>query len=123
MSGQSSSTRFMSSGRLFFTLLTSTSQGSSLLAVQQDTRVLHSILIHGGSDQMMSFEIVESGNSKAIQIYADDEGLTALANILEKVRQTGGHLHLMSGVELAERSPYGTPAIPEVIIGKSDFIC
>ena len=41
--------------------------------------------------------------------------------MLEKVRRTDGHLHLMSGVELAERSPYGSPTVPEVIINKSDF--
>ena len=72
---------------------------------------------------MMSFEIVKSGNAEAIQIYADDAGLKKLIEILEKIRQTDGHGHLMSGVELAERSPYGSPTIPEVIIDKSDFDC
>jgi hypothetical protein len=72
---------------------------------------------------MMSFEIVQSGNAKTIQIYADDEGLIALVNILEKIRQTGGHFHLRSGIELADSSPYGAPAIAEVIVGKSDFNC
>jgi hypothetical protein len=71
---------------------------------------------------MISFEIVKSGNADAVQIYADDEGLTTLINKLERARQIG-HLHLRSQVDLAEQSPYGTPAIPEVIITKSDFDC
>jgi hypothetical protein len=72
---------------------------------------------------MMSFEIVKSGDAKAIQIYADEDGLKALIEILEKIRQTGSHRHLTSGIELAERSPYGAPAVSEVIIDKSDFDC
>jgi uncharacterized protein (DUF1786 family) len=71
---------------------------------------------------MLSFEIFKSGNADAVQIYADDEGLTTLINKLERVRQIG-HLHLRSQVDLAEQSPYGTLAIPEVIITKSDFDC
>jgi hypothetical protein len=69
---------------------------------------------------MISFEIVRSGDADAVQIYADDEGLTTLIQKLERVRQ-GGHLHLRSQVDLAERSPYDGLAIPEVIISKSDF--
>jgi hypothetical protein len=72
---------------------------------------------------MISFEIVRSGDADAIQIYGDDEGLTKLIEIIERVRRNDGHVHLMSGVHLAERSPYGSPTIPEVIIGKSDFDC
>jgi len=30
-------------------------------------------------------------------------------------------LHLMSGVHLAEHSPYGAPAILEVMIDKTEF--
>ncbi len=72
---------------------------------------------------MISFEIVKLGDADAVQIYADDEGLTKLINILEQIRRDGGHLHLMPRVDLAERSPYGAPTIPEVIVEKSDFGC
>ena len=73
---------------------------------------------------MISFEIVEHpGFADAVQIYADNEGLRALIEVLEHVRQTGGHIHLRAGADLAERSPYGSPAIAEVIIDCSEFGC
>jgi hypothetical protein len=66
---------------------------------------------------MLSFEIVESG--KAIQIYADDDGLLLLRKALERVT-SAGHLHLRSrangGNELNDANPWGQVAVGEVII-------
>ena len=66
---------------------------------------------------MLSFEIIESG--KAIQIYADDDGLLLLRKALERVT-SAGHLHLCSsangGNELNDANPWGQAAIGEVII-------
>jgi hypothetical protein len=66
---------------------------------------------------MLSFEIIESG--KAIQIYADDDGLLLLRKALERVT-SAGHLHLRSiangGKELDDANPWGQAAIGEVII-------
>lgn len=66
---------------------------------------------------MLSFELIES--DKAIQISADEEGLSLLRNALDQV--TGaGHLHLLSaangGNELYDVTPSGKAAIGEVII-------
>lgn len=69
---------------------------------------------------MLSFEIIESG--KAIQIYADDDGLLLLRQALERVT-SAGHLHLRSsangGTELNDANPWGQAAIGEVIISAS----
>jgi hypothetical protein len=69
---------------------------------------------------MLSFEVIESG--KAIQIFADDEGLSILRKALEQVT-TSGHLHLRSiangGKELDEVNPWRKAAIGEVIITTS----
>ncbi len=66
---------------------------------------------------MLSFEIIESG--KAIQICADDEGLSLLQKELETAR-TAGHIHLLSrsngGNQIDEANPWGAPAIGEVIV-------
>jgi hypothetical protein len=66
---------------------------------------------------MLSFEVIEAG--KAIQIFADDEGLSLLQKALERVT-SAGHLHLRSsangGKELNDMNPWGKPAIGEVII-------
>jgi hypothetical protein len=66
---------------------------------------------------MLSFEMTESG--KAIQIYADNEGLSILRKALERVTSSG-HLHLRStaygGKELNDANPWGKAAIGEVII-------
>ena len=66
---------------------------------------------------MLSFEVIESG--KAIQIYADDDGLLLLRNALERVT-SAGHLHLRSiangGKELDDANPWGQAAIGEAII-------
>jgi hypothetical protein len=66
---------------------------------------------------MLSFEVIESG--KAIQIFADDEGLSLLRKALERV-PSSGHLHLRSvangGNELNDANPWGAATIGEVII-------
>jgi hypothetical protein len=66
---------------------------------------------------MLSFEIVESG--KAIQVYADNNGLLLLKKALERVT-SAGHLHLLGsangGNELDDANPYGQVVIGEVII-------
>jgi hypothetical protein len=66
---------------------------------------------------MRSFEVIESG--KAIQIFADDEGVGLLRKALEQVT-TAGHLHLRSiangGNELNDANPWGSAAVGEVII-------
>jgi hypothetical protein len=66
---------------------------------------------------MLSFEVAESG--KAIQIYADREGLAVLQSALERVVNLG-HVHLRSkangGKELNDPNPWGNAAIGEVII-------
>jgi hypothetical protein len=69
------------------------------------------------SIHVLSFEIVGSG--KAIQIYADDEGLRILQSALERVT-SAGHLHLRTiangGSELSDANPWGHASIGEVII-------
>ena len=66
---------------------------------------------------MLSFEVIEAG--KAIQIFADAEGLSLLQRALEKVT-SAGHVHLLSvangGKELNDANPLGSAAIGEVII-------
>jgi hypothetical protein len=66
---------------------------------------------------MLSFEVIEAG--KAIQIFADDEGLSLLQRALEQVTSSG-HLHLRSiangGKELNDANPWGQAAVGEVII-------
>lgn len=66
---------------------------------------------------MLSFEINKSG--KVIQIYYDVEGLTVLKEAINNLEKYG-HIHLRSpgcgGNELSEVTPFGHPAIEEVII-------
>jgi len=68
---------------------------------------------------MLSFEIVQSGPANLIQICCDDAGLTTLLEALKRLGHQG-HVHLLSpsngGHELAEATPFGKPAIQEVII-------
>ena len=67
---------------------------------------------------MLSFQITNSG--RAIQINCDGDGLTTLVAALEKIRHTGGHVHLLTpscgGHELEEQTPWGEEAVDEVII-------
>lgn len=66
---------------------------------------------------MLSFEIMKSG--KTIQIHIDREGLSVLTRALNDLKAFG-HIHLRSppsgGRDLNEVTPWGTPAVQEVII-------
>jgi hypothetical protein len=68
---------------------------------------------------MLSFEIVQSGTTQAIQVDCDDAGLATLLDALKRVPRQG-HVHLRApsagGNELSETTPWGKPAICEVII-------
>jgi len=64
---------------------------------------------------VLSFEMVKSGNSEALQIWCDEEGLKILTKKLEEVRKCG-HLHLYPGQDLDLETPFKTPGIPEVMI-------
>jgi hypothetical protein len=61
---------------------------------------------------MLSFEITQSG--KSIQIFCDREGLLILRRSLDTLERLG-HMHLRSPDDLASTSPFGDPAIQEVI--------
>jgi hypothetical protein len=67
---------------------------------------------------MLSFNIDNAG--KTIQLACDELGVATLLTALEKVRNSGGHLHLCApssgGHELSEQTPWGSKAIGEVII-------
>jgi hypothetical protein len=66
---------------------------------------------------MLSFEVIEQGS--VIQIYCDQEGLQILKNRLEDAARLG-HVHIRSlrsgGNDLNLETPWGKPAIGEVII-------
>ena len=66
---------------------------------------------------MLSFEITESG--KTIQIHVDRDGLSILKRALDDL-EARGHIHLRSppsgGSELNDVTPWGAPAVQEVII-------
>ena len=66
---------------------------------------------------MLSFEITESG--KTIQIHIDSNGLSILQRALDNLKKHG-HIHLRSppsgGSELNDVTPWGNPAVQEVII-------
>lgn len=67
---------------------------------------------------MLSFELVDEG--RTIQIYCDQVGMTALLDALAGLRRDTGHVHLRGpdagGTALDSQSPFGTPAVAEVII-------
>lgn len=67
---------------------------------------------------MLSFLIANDG--KEIQIICDGKGAGTLVSAVEKIRHTGGHVHLRSpgagGRELSEKTPWGEDAVGEVII-------
>ena len=64
---------------------------------------------------MLSFHMVQSGGSEALQIYFDDEGEKILMTAIANARKFG-HIHLMAPMKLAERTPYGELAIQEVMV-------
>jgi hypothetical protein len=67
---------------------------------------------------VLSFEIVNDG--KAIEIICDPEGIDRLVSELNKLKQVGGHRHLLTpsngGHELDETTVWGKPAMGEVIL-------
>jgi hypothetical protein len=71
------------------------------------------------ASDMLSFQIVESSSSQLIQIDCDDAGLATLIEALKRVPKNG-HVHLCSpscgGKELSDATPFGKPAVGEVII-------
>lgn len=58
---------------------------------------------------MLSFQIINSG--RGIQIDCDDQGMATLIGALERIRPTGGHVHLCTpsngGHELNEKTLFG----------------
>lgn len=68
---------------------------------------------------MLSFQIVQIAQGQAIQIYCDEAGITVLVEALRRARETG-HVHLwgpsFGSSDLSDKSPFGEPAIGEVII-------
>jgi len=68
---------------------------------------------------MISFQILDSG--KKIQIEVDDVGIERLIGVLNSLRGSGSHVHLRSpssgGRDLEDATPWGEPAVPEVLIG------
>lgn len=67
---------------------------------------------------MLSFRIA---SDKTVHIAADDEGVAMPMRSFEKIRLTGGHVHLRApscgGVELSDQTPWGEDdAVPEVMI-------
>ena len=71
-----------------------------------------------GAAKMISFQIVQS--EMAVQIEVDDDGVQALVDALNTLRGSGSHVHLRSpsagGSDLADKTPWGDPAVGEVII-------
>jgi hypothetical protein len=67
---------------------------------------------------MLSFSLTNENQS--IQITCDDAGLSQLIEVLTRLRGTGGHTHLRSpscgGNVLSDVTPFGEPAIGEVIV-------
>lgn len=68
---------------------------------------------------MLSFQIVEAFGARLIQVDCDDAGLMTVIEALKGVRNKG-HVHLCSpscgGKELSDTTPFGKPAVGEVII-------
>ena len=66
---------------------------------------------------MLSFQVT---NGSTVQIFCDDEGMATLIGALDKIRPTGGHVHLCApscgGKELSDQTPWGDDAVAEVIV-------
>jgi hypothetical protein len=72
---------------------------------------------------VLSFRIEESG--KTIEIDCDAQGMAKLMGALAKlVGERASHVHLRApsngGKELSQETPYGDPAIGEVIISYAE---
>ena len=63
---------------------------------------------------MLSFSVARNG--KTIQIDCDHAGLGDLLATLEGLKRSATHVHLRSPKELSDKTPWGEPAVPEVII-------
>ena len=68
---------------------------------------------------MLSFQIINSGT--AIQIHYDAEGMSVLLKALAKlIGEHASHCHLRApsygGSALSDTTPWGKPAVDEVII-------
>jgi hypothetical protein len=68
---------------------------------------------------MLSFQMANSG--KAIQVDCDRQGLETLISALQKIQsKEADHIHLRApsagGHTLSDITPWGNPAIGEVII-------
>ncbi len=67
---------------------------------------------------MLAFTITNSG--RTISMSCDDAGIDTLMSAFEKIKLKGGHIHLRSagqgGMALAEKTPWGEPAIAELVI-------
>ncbi len=68
---------------------------------------------------MLSFQVRPWFKGQGVQIDCDDAGLQRLIEALQEV-QRAGHLHLRApssgGAELSDVTPFGQPAIGNVII-------
>lgn len=62
---------------------------------------------------MLAFTLTDK---KTIQITCDDAGIETLVRELMALKGSGSHVHLRSPVELSGVTPWGDPAIEEVII-------
>jgi hypothetical protein len=66
---------------------------------------------------VLSFKL---SSPETIQIDCDEQGVRVLLEVLAKVREHGGHVHLCTpsngGHELSETTPFGETAIGEVVI-------
>jgi hypothetical protein len=67
---------------------------------------------------MLCFEVLEDG--KKIQVFCDKDGMATLIENLASLVRLGGHTHLWGpsggGQALSEVTPFGDPAVSEVII-------
>ena len=82
----------------------------------------HKRIMSGQVMPMLSFRIVNPGT---IEIDCDRQGMATLMGALAGlVGQGASHIHLrgpsMGGKDLSEQSPYGDPAIQEVIISYAE---
>ena len=70
---------------------------------------------------MLSFQIVNEG--KAVQICCDHDGMSILLEKLAQLIRDPDHVHLRSpasgGKDLSETTPFGEPALGNVIIDYS----
>ena len=70
---------------------------------------------------MLSFEVLDGGQK--IQIFCNQDGMARLLENLASLVRHGGHTHLWGpaagGDALSDVTPFGDPAVAEVVI---DFV-